>query len=352
MKHRELVRVLLKGGLLVEEFKKLAEVHIVDSPDFSFPVRVWSKLNRMSGREHNNILNRIVELNPAVIFASSLNAIDYAMKAKEMTEAKLICNLHELESSFHYAQPGEFVNSLLKADWLMMGSNAVKEFYIKNFSVDPNKVSVIYDFTADESEDSSALTDIRKLHNLPATARIVGGMGTIHWRKGNELFIYVAREVLQELSNTYFIWVGGHKNSPAYKQMVREVKLLGLSDKVILAGEQTDIYSYYNAFDVFLLTSREDPFPLVCLESGIANVPVICFENSGGMPEFVRNDAGYVIPYLDIFAMKDKTIRLLTDDDLRRQMGQVARERALNNHTIGKLGPSILALIESMIKPG
>ncbi len=248
-----------------------------------------------------------------------------------------------------YAPAGGYIDALHKADLLMMGSHAVKDFYLNNFSVDPSKVSVIYDFIADEDPLRAALVDIREVYNIPASAKIVGGMGSLQWRKGYDIFSYVAREVIERSPDTYFIWVGGNKRSYEYKLLEREVRLLGLAHRLILAGEQTDINSYYEAFDVFLLTSREDPFPLVCLESALAKTPIICFENAGGMPEFVREDAGYVVEYVNIDQMAEKSLALLNDETLRKQMGDVGRERALNNHTISKLGPSILKLIESAL---
>ncbi|MBC6607161.1 glycosyltransferase family 4 protein [Hymenobacter sp. BT188] len=345
----KMVLALLEGGDLVPEFEKLADVYIVNTPKFALHARVWSKLNRMSGIDHSNTINKIAEYLPDVIFANSLIAINYAVKLKEKLGVKVICNIHELESAFYYMAHANYPAALVKADWLMMGSYAVKNYYMNNFPIDKNKASVIYDFIGDEDVSRRTLTDIKSLHNIPLSAKIVGAMGSLNWRKGHDIFSYVAREVIKHSPDTYFIWVGGKKESADYKLLVREVKLLGLADRVILVGEQADIQSYYEAFDVFLLTSREDPFPLVCLESALARTPIICFENSGGMPEFVRDDAGFVVDYLSIDQMAEKTLLLLGDGSLREQMGAVGRERALNNHTISKLGPSILELIEEAL---
>lgn len=345
----KMVLVLLKGGDLTSEFEKLADVYPVDYPKFPFHDRVWSKLNRLSGRDHSNTINKIGSYKPDIIFVNSLAAINYGLKLKEKLNIKLICNIHELETSFFYAKPDWYTKGILNADRLMMGSHAVKKFYLDSFPVNPNKVSVIYDFTDDEHDSLSSFVNIRDLYSIPTGAKIVGGMGSLNWRKGYDLFLYTAAKVLEKSRDTYFIWVGGDKKFADYKQLEREAKLLGIHDRVILAGEQADIKSYYKAFDVFLLTSREDPFPLVCLEAAMAQTPLICFKNSGGMPEFVRDDAGFVVDYVNLDQMADKTLSLLNDETLRKQMGAVARERALNNHTIGKLGPSILELIEETI---
>ena len=174
-------------------------------------------------------------------------------------------------------------------------------------------------------------------------------MATLIWRKGPELFLAVAQQVTRQLPDVHFIWVGGDPQSATYQELQRDVRLLGLQDRVTLAGNQADIASYYAAFDVFLLTSREDPFPLVCLEAALYETPVLCFANSGGMPEFVRDDAGVVVPYLDTVAMAANTIALLQDERRRLQLGRTARQRVLTEHTIEAVGPAILHLIESTL---
>jgi glycosyltransferase involved in cell wall biosynthesis len=48
-----------------------------------------------------------------------------------------------------------------------------------------------------------------------------------------------------------------------------------------------------------LLTSKEDPYPLVVLEAALQKVPTIAFSQAGGAPEFIGDDGGSVVDYLD-----------------------------------------------------
>ena len=47
-----------------------------------------------------------------------------------------------------------------------------------------------------------------------------------------------------------------------------------------------EVHDNYAAMDVFALTSREDPFPLVMLEAGGHGLPTVCFAGAGGAEEF------------------------------------------------------------------
>jgi glycosyltransferase involved in cell wall biosynthesis len=85
------------------------------------------------------------------------------------------------------------------------------------------------------------------------------------------------------------------------------------------------------------------------LESALAYTPIICFDKAGGMPEFVRGDAGFVVPYLDLDAMADRALQLLDDDSLRQKQAKTAHDRVIAMCTIDVVGPQIVQLLEGVI---
>jgi glycosyltransferase involved in cell wall biosynthesis len=94
------------------------------------------------------------------------------------------------------------------------------------------------------------------------------------------------------------------------------------------------------------LPSREDPFPLVCLEAAAFEKPILCFENAGGMPEFVEEDAGFVVPYLDVEVMCQRVAQLHDDPQLLSQLGQVAANKVRNRHDVSQGGAEILKIVD------
>lgn len=80
---------------------------------------------------------------------------------------------------------------------------------------------------------------------------------------------------------------------------------------------------------VFLLTSREDPFPSVVLEAMSAGVPTVAFEESGGVPDLLREyDAGCAVPLGDAAEMvrQMRALALRTRPRDRERLAQVARQ--------------------------
>jgi glycosyltransferase involved in cell wall biosynthesis len=103
------------------------------------------------------------------------------------------------------------------------------------------------------------------------------------------------------------------------------------------------------AADVFALTSREDPYPLVCLEAAALGKPIVCFAGAGGAPEFVEQDCGFVVPYFDVTAMAGRIASLLESADCRIKMGAAARRKVAERHDISVAAPRILEIIERTI---
>jgi glycosyltransferase involved in cell wall biosynthesis len=100
--------------------------------------------------------------------------------------------------------------------------------------------------------------------------------------------------------------------------------------------------------NIFVLTSREDPFPLVCLEAASLGKPIICFDQSGGMPEFVSNGCGYVVPYLSIDSVREKIYYLKENRNIAEEIGNKAFDRVKQFHDINIIGPQIMKLFEKM----
>ncbi|WP_133112126.1 glycosyltransferase family 4 protein [Candidatus Scalindua japonica] len=193
---------------------------------------------------------------------------------------------------------------------------------------------------------------IRKLLDIPETAFIVGGSGMTTWAKGKTLFVQLAFDVIRRLQDrcVHFVWVGGGgRNGIDYYQIQHDINHAGLSERVHIIPHVSNPIDYYADFNVFAMISREDSYPLVNLEVAALGKPIICFDKAGGTPEFVEDDAGFVVPYLDIHAMADKVIILANDDGLRKKLGCRASEKVREKNDIEVCAPKILDIIDRFI---
>jgi glycosyltransferase involved in cell wall biosynthesis len=123
---------------------------------------------------------------------------------------------------------------------------------------------------------------------------------------------------------------------------------LGLSSLVEFVPVTLHPLPHYARFDLFAMTSWEDPCPLVVLENMMLGKPVACFADSGGPPEQV-GESGLIIPDFSPRLMAEAIADLLRSPDRMAALGAAARDRALANFTDTVQAPKMLAEIDRLV---
>ncbi len=108
-------------------------------------------------------------------------------------------------------------------------------------------------------------------------------------------------------------------------------------EKIIMPGYVDDIWKYYKAMDIFLLTSRSEGFSLALLEAGISSVPLIASDIPGN-DEFIKNgENGFLFRLNNTDELVGRINQLSNDPALRKDMGKNAYEDVKKNYTIKAL---------------
>jgi len=85
------------------------------------------------------------------------------------------------------------------------------------------------------------------------------------------------------------VWCGGVQSDSEYLRWIKhDLRARGLDERVRFIGVMEEMGPLYRAAQVFVLPSREDPFPLVALEAVHAGLPVLAFIGGGGAPELLE----------------------------------------------------------------
>ena len=170
-----------------------------------------------------------------------------------------------------------------------------------------------------KGKNEIALEEVRRRHGLRADTRVVLNVGYLDQRKGADLFVEVAGQVCLHLENAVFIWVG-HAD-PALENMVKDrIEQLGLQARVLLIGFDPEPLVYYAAASVYALTSREDPFPNVVLESVAVGVPVVAFEGTTGAADFIVEHGGKLARSLDVSDFAGALVQLLDQPSVAKDV--------------------------------
>lgn len=192
---------------------------------------------------------------------------------------------------------------------------------------------------------------------LPALgdAVVVLGCGTIDGRKGFDHFVDVARRVRDARpGRVRFVWIGGRQNWRINDGALWDttgywaswdLKQQGLERDVIVVPEVSDPEPFFVEADIFLLTSRVDPFPCVVHEAMASRLPILGFAGTGGAPEAYLPDAGIVVDYPDTAAMAQAVLALADDGPRRLRMGEAGRTRVRSNYRFAAYGDRLFELM-------
>lgn len=236
-----------------------------------------------------------------VIYANTVLSLDLATQLKKRnSKAKLFCHIHELNTIIKLKVP-HFKEYIASVDKWIAVSNLVKKNLVSNYAISPILIETVPEFT----NPISLKPDLLRVK----TDFLVGGCGTVHWRKGSDLFIQIARIVKHNYPKLpiKFIWVG--EIDEEQKVIIdADIQKCELAETLKFVGSTRNPNFYFKQMDLFLLTSREDPFPLVAIEAGKMGKPIIAFDKASGTTEVLTDTSGSVVNYLDIDAMVEQIV--------------------------------------------
>ena len=207
----------------------------------------------------------------------------------------------------------------------------------------------LYLTTAPQSEWGALRAEARTRLGIPAVAPVVLNVANGDLRKGVDLWPIIMRAVLERQPDAWFVWVG-QVEPDLLAWMRHDLEVTGHAGRLVLPGLVTELRPFYAMADVFLLTSREDPFPSVLLDAMAHALPVVAFDRAGGFADTVRAGGGVLAPYLDTAAMADAVCRLLGSDDERRVIGEASRNVIESEFDFADYGFSLLQLGDATLR--
>jgi len=100
--------------------------------------------------------------------------------------------------------------------------------------------------------------------------------------------------------------------------------------------------------DVFCLPTELDPCPLVFLEAMAEGMPVVAYQ-SGGIPELVMHNQTGLLSYPgDISALADNLLKVLSNPDLARRLGQAGKQRASDEFAPPRVADRWLKVLQQL----
>jgi glycosyltransferase involved in cell wall biosynthesis len=279
------------------------------------------------------IAKGVQKFNPDVIYVNSVAALPAVRRLKLpelLPDVPAILHVHELESHLReVASDGDLLRQWPRK--LIAVSEAVRHALTQDYGVADEKIALIHEFAPE-------------IEPLPAPREddvfVVGGAGSIAWRKGVELWLLMAAELRALMGDRVrFVWVGltGDARGWEVQEMARK---LDLEQCVEWVPQTLEPLKHFARFDAFAMTSWEDPCPIVVIEAMMMEKPVVCFANSGGAPEEI-GETGITIEKFSPQLMAQALATLAADTPRRAALAKATRQRALEHFSAASQVPKI-----------
>jgi mannosylfructose-phosphate synthase len=228
------------------------------------------------------------------------------------------------------------------------------DMIVADYGVPAEQVQMIppgYDDNRFYPVSAASRTALRQ--RLGFEGKVVLAIGRLARNKGYDLLMDAFSIVASRIPDaTLQLAVGGSTPNPAEQQILDDLKAqadtLGLSHRIKFTGFVADaeLSDYYRAADVFVLSSRYEPFGMTAIESMACGTPTVVTTH-GGLYRALT--FGRHALYADPFDKEDlgiSIVKVLKHPRLAHRLGRMGAHKARSLFTWTGIAQQLISLIE------
>ena len=163
-------------------------------------------------------------------------------------------------------------------------------------------------------------------------AKVVITAGRIAPVKGYDILIDIWAMVAEKFPD-WQLHIYGEGNAPAIQTLKDQILKLNLTESVILKGITNTIQDKMLNSSIFVMSSHNECFPLVLLEAKACGLPIVSFDCPHGPANIINANDGRLVPLYDTTAFANQMIELMGNQELRKQLGEQARNNVVKFKT-------------------
>lgn len=250
----------------------------------------------------------------------------------------IVAVVHDMiESNKWTSFKSGLVNKLImhRLDKIIVVSEARMNSLIKEYNLKPEKLILIHN-----SIDTQRFVNLkdgngfRREIGVSDGDKIIGMVGRLVYEKAYDIFLRSARKINERMPNSKFLVIGDGKER---KNLEILASSLGIRDRVIFLGERQDIPRLIALFDVAVLSSRIESFPVALLEYMAASRPIVATDVGGNSEIILHGETGYLVPSEQPEALAKAVVELFNDRRKAEEMGRLARKTAENRFSLERM---------------
>lgn len=199
---------------------------------------------------------------------------------------------------------------------------------------------------ADDFRRRRTVAEAKKALSIPPNRKIVGAAGRLSAEKGFDLLIRSVDHLLTNGHDLQVLIFGEGSEQASLNSLIAS---LGRADRIQLMGYQSNLRPFYEAMDVFVLSSLREGLPNVVLEAMAMSVPVIA-TRVAGIPRLVKNgENGTVVEPGSIAAITEALKDLIADGKRRAQYSDQARQTVVANYSFALRMQKLKELYDNLL---
>src|SRR5690625_2036907 len=169
---------------------------------------------------------------------------------------------------------------------------------------------------------------------IPDGVRVLGTCAALTQEKDPLTLIRAVHFLHQKHPNILFLDFGA--DGDVAEQARQEVNRLGLKRVYRFMGFHAHIEDMYRLFDVFVLASRKEALGSSLLDAFIYKVPAVA-TNTGGIPNLVTEERGWLCPIGDAKAIAKACAQVLQNPELTQEKVEAAYRWVRETHGVKQM---------------
>ena len=145
-------------------------------------------------------------------------------------------------------------------------------------------------------------------------------------------------EIIRRLAGFYKEPIGFYLSAGLTEELEYELKYKPENAKIYAPGflDYEKNIGVIKSCDFGITPTLLESFGMAILEAGFCGIPFVSFDCGGNSDIINNNEDGFLVNYLDIESLMEKNILLLSNIELRQNMGKKALENAFKNYNSEK----------------
>ncbi len=276
--------VISAGGTLVDQIGQDGGRHI--------RVDVCSKNPLTVPKRVSDLRRLISDLSPDILHARSRVPAWLCHFANKPLNIPFVTTVHGFNSVSKYSE------IMTTGERVIYGSTAIKEYILKNYSIDESKLRYVprgIDMAHFDPEavDESFIREFKQQHGLEGKT-VLTMVGRITEWKGHDTFIRALAEVQKTHPEVVGVVAGGiwHDKQDYFQTLEKLAADLGAN--IRFTGSQTQIREVYALSDLVVsaASTKAETFGRTAAEALAMNTPVIASAHGGSLDILIDGENG------------------------------------------------------------